>query len=147
MADPTKRRRFRFAFSLRTLFVLMTFCCVGLGWVVREIQIVNERKLLVELVENADGLAYPLEFGEQGWGYRPDCDACRVSAFRRFLGDSSYMNIELKERPEPAFANRICKAFTETWVMVYPKGEEYYELQRGCFSDAIEKYCDLHGNE
>ena len=44
MADNLPKRRRRFRFSLRTLFVLLTATCIVLGWMGWTLQIVRQRQ-------------------------------------------------------------------------------------------------------
>jgi hypothetical protein len=67
-----KRRWLRF--SVRTLLVAVTICCVWLGW---QVSIVRERKAAVKLL---DHLAGPVSFS----GY---VDPPYVNIVRRMLGD------------------------------------------------------------
>jgi hypothetical protein len=94
----------RLRFSLRTLFVLVTTLAVGLGWLNREWQLVQERKAMIDgreiIPKRTEGRfhGFPreklaIDFSE---------DAKYLTFLRRWMGDSDYSSV------------RIVNEFTET---------------------------------
>lgn len=72
----------RWSFGLRTLFVLVALVSVPLGWLGREWQLVRERKVVADWIEQRNRAARFTEFnGVEYYGPWPS------GVIRRFLGD------------------------------------------------------------
>ena len=109
-ASPIRRW---FRFSLRTMFVLVTIFGIGLGWLVRQSQIVRERKQIVEAVQN-------------GQGYILGTSDSALGTFREWLGDRPQKVFYLpKDRFSHDDAKRISTAFPEAKVHRMSKDEMF----------------------
>ncbi len=107
MAEPTKRHWFRFAYSLRTFFVLVTAAGLWLSWLANELRGIAERNAVARLVDELNG-PNPCE----------DCGIHYYSTslpwFRRLLGDRGYAAWIMVRKPvTPEQWNRIYRAFPE----------------------------------
>ena len=111
MPFTPRRRWFRFAFSLRTLFAAVTFCGVWLGW---NLHVVRERQAVIQEVEQFCGAENAFDrFAFESAEDEPDpmYDSIRVSWLRRLMRDRacfamrlpSTIGIPLMDRAESAF--------------------------------------------
>lgn len=126
MECTPRRRWFRFAFSLRTLFVIVTLAALLFGWVAYNYQIVSERKQLLQELRTSLGsitLAHAtLETGEaaapQSAGYMEPRghEYARVGWIRRALGDESCVRLAVPTEIDPALRERIERAFPEVTI-------------------------------
>src|ERR1700689_3839949 len=100
MTPAPKRRWFRFAFSLRTLFIAVTAFGVYLGW---EINIVHERQNLLKRIEATGGKAYAWDERALYFArYMPEPTFPKIAPWRNWLGDRAFLRIDLKQR-DPDF--------------------------------------------
>jgi hypothetical protein len=97
-ADPPKRKRRWFQFSLRTLMIGVTLLAVPMGYVGWQARIVRERRDLLasQFVESSIN---------DGNG--------RMSWIRRSLGDKAYLFVYLYETATPDVVDRFKIAFPE----------------------------------
>jgi hypothetical protein len=106
-----KRERRWHTFSIRSLLIAVTVCCVWLGW---QMSIVNERKAVKHLLLEHDG-AYPpvhvLGPGDSEWPAVP-------STVRGWLGDTTHFSVWAYDLTEEEF-ERVGRAFPEADVDVY----------------------------
>ena len=126
MTTP-RRRWFRFAFSLRTLFVVVTIFGVWLGWLVWQMQIVRDRRLVmayldeIRIDKTPPSAGGPMEALES-MPYWNDVLSSnlhvRVSAVRRYLGDESYLFINMPASIEGNLLERAERAFPEAELHV-----------------------------
>ena len=65
-ADPPKRKRRWFQFSLRTLLIAVTVLAVVCGYAAWQAKIVHERKALLLEIVRKNGLFYPQTFTPAG---------------------------------------------------------------------------------
>ncbi len=86
MSERSNRRWLRFAFSLRTLFVVMTLFCLWLGW---QRQIVNERLEVVRWTQAEHALPSQHRDGDIMLVCSEDFD-WPLPWIRRQLGDAPY---------------------------------------------------------
>src|SRR5262245_25979160 len=80
----------RFRFSLRTLFVALTVCCVGLGFIAWGTRIVRHRREMYAAIVSSDGEVSEFFHGVPGPDSRRvrDGDAAKLSNLvRELLGD------------------------------------------------------------
>ena len=125
MTTP-RRRWFRFAFSLRTLFIVVTVVAFALGW---QLSIVRERHAIIAEIRRTGGTlwddgvseAYDDEFNE--------IEGYRVSAFRRLLGDKTYRTVYI---PPPIGAEWIERA-----ELAFPEAELYLDDGKGRIVDWV----------
>ena len=138
--EPRRRRWFRLAFSLRTLFVVVTGFAVWLGW---NAQIVRERKAVLREIE---AVSLPQDFAftsleavekipvpvvlyqptnkESGITYyKPPFmpGYVRVSYIRRLFGDESGIKVLVPNSLDAELAERLEKAFPEAQLLAIVK--------------------------
>ena len=126
MTAPPRRRWFRFAFSLRTMFVVVTIFGVWLGW---NLKIVLERKAVLRELADLDLEVPPvaldslIEISPFLARLLPRLD---VGFARRLFGDEPYYEIFLPEEMPPQLIERVERAFPETRLSINdptaPKG-------------------------
>lgn len=116
MAAPESKHR-RFQFGLRTLFVVVTVCCIGLGWIGWQVNVVQSRKALLEWISGSSGFVTIDDFAKPA----------RVSWIRRLLGDHEITGIELLDSTDPTQLDRIKSAFPEAQVRLW------HEMPEGGF--------------
>lgn len=126
MENQLRRRSFRFAFSLRTLFVVMTILAIWLGW---DLQIVRERKAVLSEIERIDALSR-VESGQLAmapsngpWG-----NSYEVSLARRILGDESRGMLNLPPSLSSEWITRAEQAFPEAELYIIADIKDH-ELQ------------------
>ena len=113
MTPAPNRRWFRFAYSLRTLFVVMTLLCVLIG---RQLHVVSERKNLLRQVESSAGHVH---LWTESAVYVRQIHGPKIPVWREWLGDKAFIQIELK-RADPAFHARLSKWFPEAYIIDAP---------------------------
>ena len=101
-----------FRFSVRTLLIVLTIGCVYLGYVC---QTVNNRKALIARLKAEGGRCDSVEsinakYGDQEF-------KIRTAAVRSWLGDESWIAIELPYKCSDDFAAELGKAFPEAFVV------------------------------
>jgi hypothetical protein len=106
--DMPKYRWLRF--SVRTLLVAVTICCVWLGW---QVSIVHERKALRAMVIERGGLIDTAIDAPQLW-FLNAFDASEPSWFRKRLGDEFVLYVYYSGVSE-AERQRIARAFPDAW--------------------------------
>lgn len=132
MIAPPKRRGFRLALGLRTLFIVVTVAAVSLGWLAWQVQIVQERRVVKNLVDECggtvvwdDGILVPLSDVEEirqryieGYPTHPEVPRKRmtISWLRRHLGDYSAVEITIPETLDSNTKLRVAAAFPEANV-------------------------------
>ena len=120
MTAQPRRSWFRFAFSLRTLFVVVTIIGVWLGW---NLKIVRERKALIQELRRASSRRHP--FYSLAGDLEQDSlkQSSALSIFRRALGDKAY---ELLEIPYAMKRDRI-----KQFDAAFPEAELWVEVGGG----------------
>jgi hypothetical protein len=94
-AEPPKRKRRWFQFSLRTLLIVVTLLAVPLGWVAWQAKIVRERKELRDKVKSDRGWVYAFgDFGRFGWHPAPK-GSVDIPWIRRCLSDEAVIEIDV----------------------------------------------------
>ncbi len=128
MTPAPDRRWFRFAFSLRTMFVVVTVLCLWLGW---NANIVLERKAFIEMLKRQGHNPYRATispndpFGATGGTVFRGPGKFRANPLpwvRRMLGDEPVPILGLPDDMDAAQVRRVRKLFPETPVMAW-KGE------------------------
>lgn len=110
---PTNRRWFRFSFSLRMLFLILTVPALWLGW---EVKFVRQRKAMLGLVL-AERNGYVLQSHliararEDGRKYNPPT----IPFVRRFLGDEAVETIIVSD--VAGQAQRAISLFPEAVIL------------------------------
>lgn len=121
MGNQSKPRRRWFRFTLRTLFVLLTVFGLGGGWLVSQINLLKERRLLVARIEQCRRNAFAHSFAM----YSPDdypgvsltADRYWCSLGPRLLGDTGYHFLRLPQHVTAGEAQRYVKAFPEAFIV------------------------------
>ncbi len=108
--SPPQPRRW-FQFSLRTLFVIVAICCIGMGWLGWELHIVQSRKALLNWIADTHCYYVTDDFAEPA----------QVSWIRRLLGDHEITGIELLESTDVKQLERIKAAFPEAQIRLWPE--------------------------
>jgi hypothetical protein len=108
-ADPPRRKRRRFQFSLRTLLIFVMLLAVTCGYVCRQVEIVAARKAWLE--SHPWDLANPDEIGPGRLmplpvRYAGDKDQ-EPSLIRRWLGDVSADEVEVSTAEDEATARSL----------------------------------------
>ena len=109
MTTP-RRRWFRFAFSLRTLFVVVTVFGVWLGW---QRHIVQERKAIIAELERKGWL-----FEQGGTQLEEAAPYLQLPIIRKWLGDDAYLDVKWFSDFDEIPASRIERAFPEAQLTV-----------------------------
>ena len=120
------RAWFRFAYSLRTMFVAITVFGVWLGWQVR---IVHERKAIRgEIMRiSPTRLYYWAQELDAEDPFMPNCEYARISRIRRFLGDETCILLEIPRSIAPHWIERAEWAFPEAELAIIdPKTRKLY---------------------
>lgn len=124
--EPTRRSRFRWAFSLRALFVVVTLIACCFGYVVWQMQIVQERKeirTILALLHGSEFYYLCLETEEsQGIKFPADVPPLRISRIRRLLGDETCISVGIP-RCDPALIERTETAFPEATISLFDLGD------------------------
>jgi hypothetical protein len=104
-AAPKRRRRFQF--RLRTLFVLVTMAAVACGYVAHEYRIVRERTAMVYSGHWTDSArCYPSSAGKIPW-------------LRVMLGDRAYSDITISQRTPEKDLEQYKALFPEAAIARY----------------------------
>jgi hypothetical protein len=124
-AEPPKRQRRWFQFSLRTLLIGVTLLAVPCAYVGWQIKIVQERRSMlariastggeVMMLPSAPGVTYSPVVNHNG-KLVPDCGV--ISAFRHWLGDEAVVYIKPPASMGKEDIERIVALFPDalTWV-------------------------------
>ena len=108
---------------------------IPLGWLACQIQIVRERKELLEEIRRFSSpgafteLGLNVLEGKRAGGEFPLPEYCRVLWIRRCLGDSSYVGIVLPAGLPPTLIERAEYAFPESSISI-SVGTEYLGASR-----------------
>jgi hypothetical protein len=111
-ADPPKRKRRWFQFSLRTLMIVVTLLAVPLSYVGWQAKIVRERKVVLSAIRDRGGHvveASTVPFLKP-WA--------TISSFREWLGDIAIQGIQLPGETKSDEVGRIKIAFPESSITV-----------------------------
>jgi len=132
--EPAALIRRWFRFSLRTFFLLVTVCCIGLGSLAwpkhvvqrqtqQQVQLVQDRQAAIEQIKATGGTVF-VEFTEGKHSahivtLRPADYAYEISAFRKSLGDRRIDLIRFDRKLTPA-DRRAIKAIPEAEIEGIP---------------------------
>jgi hypothetical protein len=125
-AEPPKRKRRWFQFSLRTLMIVITlFCVLAGGYVIRLHSIIGERRAELDrliALESKGELSW-LGHGDDS-SIPPDLDSepfeqASRSPLRRFLGDEAVGVICFVKRPTDDEVQRLARIFPEAFIIDY----------------------------
>jgi hypothetical protein len=94
-ADPPKRKRRWFQFSLRTLLIFSTICAVASAWIGSKIEQMRRQREAVAVIESHKGHVYYCEVGNVG--NQPDYCGTVESVDCRADGDSVAALLELPD--------------------------------------------------
>ena len=120
--EPTRRRRFKWAFSLRTLFVVVLVAAIPMAWLVWQVQIVRERKALLQSYESREDvdIAYDLGtdlFTIDGSDSNRVISTTLIPAWKLWLGDEAVASFRFTvKRPLDSETERIKALFPEAHV-------------------------------
>jgi hypothetical protein len=127
-ADPPKRKRRWFQFSLRTLMIVVTLFAILGGYVGRQVEIVKERELMaaapgVDSVVAADARdnITALSSGT-GAAQRGDDSREKIPWLRKWLGDRYYLDLSIDKSASDDEIARYKEAFPEATIMRRPPG-------------------------
>jgi hypothetical protein len=116
-AEPPKRKRRWYQFSLRTLFLVVTAVGVWLGW---EAHVVRERKAALEEIQRAGGSSWTMADFCQLWDQlqepRPKEASATVPFVRAWFGDEPIPEIDVAHDAPPGEEKRIAILFPEANV-------------------------------
>ena len=111
MTTRPRRRWFRFAFSLRTLFVVVTIVGVWLGW---ELKIIRQRAAVRLSIESQDGhlcVARPRDVSQETCGVVVVSESlikhATIPLVREWLGDEAIDNIVVRSEGQAQIAKAI----------------------------------------
>jgi hypothetical protein len=111
-ADPPKRNRRWFQFSLRTLMIVVTLSCVAFGWAGNQVLIVRERAHVLNLLHN-----HWIFFGSSNSmpGFFASNPPPTVNWLRRILGDqpANLLVVPRQLYDEKEIMRRARRAFPE----------------------------------
>ena len=107
-AEPPKRRCRRFQFRLRTLMMVVTLFCVFGGYVGHQVQLVHERKLVLDWITAHNGEVAITRKNPGAPDYRPS-----IPWLRRILGDSAVARVNFGSSLNTEDEGRIREAFPE----------------------------------
>jgi hypothetical protein len=128
-AEPPKRKRRWYQFSLRTLMILVTlFCAIAGGYVIHLRNIISEQRAELDrlsALESKDEKVW-LDRGS-GASIPPDFDREpfeRASPWllRTLLGDEAVGVIGFVERPTEDEVQRLARLFPEAFIIFYQGG-------------------------
>ena len=98
-ADPPKRKRRRFQFSLRSLLIGVALLAVACGYVGRQAEIVRERQAMLDRIDGIRGVYWTAEtfreLIEKSTWHSQDWSPPRIPLIRRWLGDHAIVWIAL----------------------------------------------------
>ena len=101
---------------------MVTVLSIAMGWLVWQMQIVQERKELRTILARLHGSDFYyscLETGEsQGMKYPADIPPLRISRIRRLLGDETCISLDIP-RCDPALIERTETAFPEATIVLF----------------------------
>ena len=120
-AEPPKRKRRWFQFSLRTLMIVVSLLAVPLGYVGWQAKIVRERRCALSAITESGGHIWTREgycsSTEPGAGRMPPDEwPSEVPWLRRLLGDEHVASIQLAWDVSVAERIRIEALFPEATV-------------------------------
>jgi hypothetical protein len=125
-AEPPKRKRRWFQFSLRTLMIAVTLLALASGYISRQYELVKERQRF--LGDPAHYVAYDDNGPEVPW-------------IRRLLGDHGMLEIDLDPASDKAERQQVSALFPEAqicaaWLERVPGGAlNSYTMKFGRFPD------------
>lgn len=129
LSEPVRRkkRRLRFSFSLRTMFVVVLLLAIPFGYLAWQIQIVRERKaILAELGQIAgDSVTFrylPVGSSESylyDFQEPTDVSYTEISRVRQLLGDKPCFGLIIPQALSSQLVVRIENAFPESVIRVF----------------------------
>ena len=148
------RRSFRLAFSLRSMFIVMTFFGLWLAW---QRHIVEERKAILAQIETvfdeqqaeiaeinptdrSQSPYYPFVLGYEDGSFTNDTqlgniEYTRLSYVRRLFGDDPYLVLNLPPGLAPQWIERVEHVFPEARLFIHNRdGDRPLEYE---FRDAL----------
>jgi hypothetical protein len=125
-ADPPKRKRRWFQFSLRTLMIGVTLLAVVCGYVGWQAKIVRQRRAMGVEINNMQG---PGALMAADKTFYPDCT---VPWVRSLLGDEPVSTIELPSTVSTEYRDHIRALFPEArlWCLDRRDGTRFYMIGR-----------------
>jgi hypothetical protein len=121
MDKGQKDRRRRFTFSLRTLFVVITACCIYAGW---QVSFVSQRRAMRSWVEAGGGnmepfyLYKPVTVPTKGgltlvFGHGPSRTDFELPLIRQWLGDVPIWSVSMRHDASEAQIAKCKRLFPE----------------------------------
>jgi hypothetical protein len=99
IADPPKRKRRWYQFSLRSLLIGVALLAVACGYVSRQAEIVRERQAMLDRIDGIRGVYWTAEtfreLIERSTWHSQDWSPPRIPLIRRWLGDHAIVWIAL----------------------------------------------------
>ena len=111
-AEPPKRKRRWFQFSLRTLMIVITLLAIPCAYVCHEAKIVAKRKALLAMKLGSD-------VTPPGW-WRSSGSPPSLPLVRRWLGDQPICSMILPASLAPSLIEELREAFPEAAITVRP---------------------------
>lgn len=148
--EPSRRFRFRWAFSLKTLFVLVLLAAIPMAWLAWQVQIVREREaILAELqsLVGVDGFSYTIDGREQYdaalsiYDVLLNSQYSRVPTVRLLLGDESYGCVCIRKPINSRLAGRLEIGFPEAelWAEYDARTNNYYAWRDSLYTPLVDR--------
>ena len=106
-AQPSRSKRRRFQFRLRTLMIVVTLFCVVGGYVAHEAKIAMDRKAMLETGSDGPVVDFTVDKGK---------DAA-IPSIRLWIGDHFFSSVHVKQKAD---IDRYKAAFPEADVELPP---------------------------
>jgi hypothetical protein len=116
-ADPPKRKRRWFQFSLGTLLIGVTLLAIPCAWVGWQAKIIHRRKAMINKLTRMDGACLTVaQIAEVEPSHEFDDTTLKLPWIRKWLGDEPMFGLYIPESVPEADANEIASAFPEAVV-------------------------------
>ena len=132
-----------FAFSLRTMFVVVTIFGAYLSW---QMQIVRERKAVIAEIHRLGGDRDRYWYaGLESWQADPvkskllgstNFEPLRISRVRRMLGDETCLTMHLPPKLDPQWIERAERAYPEPMLFIREPNAVHFEYRDSLYAPA-----------
>lgn len=106
-AEPTKRKRRWYQFSLRTLMIAVTLFSISTAWVGSQVKIVRDRRAIFDDLDRSLPNAYAIRLGSR-----------HVNPVRRWLGDLTIESVSFISFATHEEVERARLAFPEASIVL-----------------------------